>query len=154
MKLEEKKEQVWKEYERFKKDYALSLKSNKAFSELVTSIMDERGYTVEKLCELSGIDTRTIYRLRSGKIKNSKGEEREYLPHVKTIIAFSIACDLDMLMTITLLESLGLSFKRTSETHYAYCFLIVNCRGKSIDECNDMLRKLKIDEEYLLRHSS
>jgi len=147
-------EQVWNEYERFQADYARSKKHNKPFHEHVTEIMDENEITVEKLSELSGIDTRTILRLRSGKIKNRNGEYKEYLPHVKTVIAFSIACDLDMLMTITLLESLGLSFKKTSEIHYAYCYLIVNCRGKSIAECNEILQKLNINEEYLLRHSA
>ena len=141
---------VWEEYEKFKKDYERSLLNNKTFPEIVTSIMTDAGYTVENLSEVSGIDTRTIYRLRSGKIRNNKGEEKEYLPHLKTIIAFSIACDLDMLMTITLLESLGLSFKRTSEVHYAYCYLIVNCRGTSIQECNEVLKKLKVHSNYLL----
>ncbi len=149
MKPEEQKEQVWSEYERFKEDYERSKQHNKAFDVIVTEIMTEKSYTVEDLAEKSGIDTRTISRLRSGKIKSKNGE-REYLPHVKTIIAFCIACDLDMLMAITLLESLGLSFKRRSEIHYAYCYLITNCRGKSIDECNDVLGKLKIDEEYFL----
>lgn len=75
----------------------------------------------------------------------------EYLPTMKTIVAFCIACNLDILNTIALLESLGLTFKRTSKVHYAYSYLIVNCRGKSIPECNEILKKLEIDEADLLR---
>jgi predicted transcriptional regulator len=91
---------VWDEYAKFKADYERSLKHNKTFPQMVTEIMDERGYTIEKLGELSKIDTRTIYRIRSGKIKNKYGKEVDYIPYLKTIIAFCIACDLDMLMTV------------------------------------------------------
>ena len=150
MRLEDQKKEIWEEYDKFKADYECSLKHNKPFSVMVTEIMDEKGITIEKLSEKSAISVSTINRLRSGVIKNKYGEEVEYLPFTNTIVAFCIACDVDMLMTITLLESLGLSFKRTSEVQYAYCYLIINCRGKTIDECNKVLENLNIDEKYFL----
>ncbi|MCL2190176.1 MAG: helix-turn-helix transcriptional regulator [Defluviitaleaceae bacterium] len=150
--MQNKDESVWKSYEKFKKDYDLTLKNNKTCSEIVQEIMKDRGFTIEKLVEKSKLSTQTVHRLRSGRMKNNKGMETEYLPNHKTIIAFSIACELDMLMTITLLESLGYGFRRTSEVHYAYCYLIVHCRGESIDECNKALEKLGIAEPYHLRN--
>lgn len=143
-------ETAWLEYEKFKKDYELSLKNNRKFSDIVKEVMDREKLTIEKLQEKSKLDRRTICRLRSGKIK-SRIREMEYFPTMKTIIAFCIACNLDMLNAITLLESLGLTFKRTSKVHYAYCYLIINCRGKSIAECNAILKNFEINAEDLLR---
>lgn len=88
----------------------MSLKNNKTFSEIVNEIMEYKGLTIEALQEKSKIDRRTICRLRSGKIKTQK-RVMEYMPTMKTMIAFCVACNLDMLNTITLLESLGLSLK-------------------------------------------
>lgn len=146
----EEQERVWTEYNKFKKDYALSLKNNKPFPEIVKDIMSEKGLTIEALQEKSKIDRRTIFRLRSGLIK-SRTREMEYLPSIKTIVAFCVACDLDMLNAITLLESVGLSFKKTSMVQYAYCYLIMNCRGKTIYECNTVLKNFGIDKEDFLR---
>lgn len=146
----DKQEAVWTEYDKFKHDYDLSVENNKKFHEIVNDIMESKNLTVESLQRISKIDKRTIYRMKDGMIK-TKTREMEYLPTLKTIIAFCIACELDMLNAITLLESLGLSFKRTSKLHYAYCYLIINCRGKSICECNNILRDFGIDKEDLLR---
>lgn len=137
---------VWSEYNRFKKDYELSLKNNRTFPQIVKDIMQEKEFTIENLQEKSKIDRRTIFRLRSGIIK-TRTREMEYMPSMKTIIAFCVACDLDMLNAITLLESIGLSFRKTSMIHYAYCYLIINCRGKEIHECNMILENLGIDKE-------
>lgn len=141
---------VWAEYDRFKKDYENSLKTNIAFPIIVREFMDSSGLTIEALQAKSKIDRRTICRLRSGLIK-TKTREMEYLPNMKTIIAFCIACDLDVGNAITLLEALGLSFKRTSKIHYAYLHLITYCRGKTITECNNVLESFEIDREYFLR---
>ena len=112
--IEQAQDAAWTEYERFKKDYELSLKNNKAFPDIVKDIMD-------------------------------------YVPSMRSIVAFCIACNMDMLNTVTLLESLGLTFRRTSKVDYAYSYLIVNYRGKSIPECNEVLKILGIDDEDLLR---
>lgn len=146
----QKQEIAWEDYNKFKKDYGLSLKNNKTFSEIVNEIMDCKGLTIEALQEKSKIDRRTICRLKSGKIKTQK-RVMEYMPNMKTIIAFCVACNLDMLNTITLLESLGLSFKKTSLVDYAYCYLIANYSGKSIAECNAVLKNLGIDSNDFLR---
>jgi transcriptional regulator with XRE-family HTH domain len=121
--------------------------------EIVRSIMKDKGFTIEQLEAKSKIDRRTINHMRKGEIK-TKTRIMEYTPKEKTIVAFCITCDLDMLMAITLLESVGLTFKRTSKVHYAYCYLIVNCRGKPIEECNEILRGFEIEEEDLLREKA
>ena len=53
-------------------------------------------------------------------------------------------------MTQALLYSLGLGFNRFSKRDYAYTFLLTRCRGKTIDECNQILEKLGIEQKYWL----
>ena len=43
-----------------------------------------------------------------------------------------------------------LGFNRFSKRDYAYTFLLTRCRGKSIDECNEILKGLGIEERYWL----
>ena len=148
--IEQAQDAAWTEYERFKKDYELSLKNNKAFPDIVKDIMDREKLTIEKLVNKSLLDRQTINRFRTGKIK-TKTRVMDYVPSMRSIIAFCIACNMDMLNTVTLLESLGLTFRRTGKVDYAYSYLIVNYRGKSIPECNAVLKNLWIDDGYLLR---
>ena len=39
---------------------------------------------------------------------------------------------------------------RFNKNDYAYSFILTQCRGKSVDECNEILKKLGIEEGYLL----
>ena len=110
--IEQAQDAAWTEYERFKKDYELSLKNNKAFPDIVKDIMDREKLTIEKLVNKSLLDRQTINRFRTGKIK-TKTRVMDYVPSMRSIIAFCIACNMDMLNTVTLLESLGLTFRRT-----------------------------------------
>lgn len=148
--IEQAQDAAWTEYERFKKDYELSLKNNKAFPDIVKEIMRRENLSIDKLVNKSLLDKQTVNRFRTGKIK-TKTRVMDYVPSMKSIVAFCIACNMDMLNTVTLLESLGLTFRRTSKVDYAYSYLIVNYRGKSIPECNEVLKKLEIDNEDLLR---
>ena len=145
-----KNESVWEIHDSFMRDYNLSLKTNQKFHIIVNEIIDELKITNAELQARSELSMKTIYRMRSGKIKNNKGVYVDYTPCYESIIAFCIACDLDMLMAIKLLDSLGLSFQRTNIIHYSYCYLIINCRGKSIKECNVVLEKLKTGKEHHL----
>lgn len=42
-------ESAWTEYERFKKDYELSLNSNRKFSDIVKEIMSREGLSIDTL---------------------------------------------------------------------------------------------------------
>ena len=136
--------------EQFERDYNLSCKNNKTMSEIVNQIIRSTGYTLDELQEKSQIDRRTLYRLKTGTIKTKK-RTMDYFPSMKTLVAFSIACNLDLLNAETLLNSLGLAFNRTNKVHYAYWYIIKDCRGKSISDCNKVLKSLGIADDDLLR---
>ncbi len=53
-------------------------------------------------------------------------------------------------MTQALLNSLGLDFNRFNKRDYAYTLLLTRCRGKGIEECNEILEELGIEEKYWL----
>ena len=72
------------------------MKNNKAFPDIVKDIMDREKLTIEKLVNKSLLDRQTINRFRTGKIK-TKTRVMDYVPSMRSIIAFCIACNMDML---------------------------------------------------------
>lgn len=72
------------------------------------------------------------------------------LPKMYTLISVCVGYDLDLLMAQALLHSLGLGFNRNKKRDYAYSFLLTRCRGKSIQECNEILEKLGIEPKFWL----
>jgi len=142
-------EKMQEEIMRFKEEYAWISSKNNRYADLVVSIMDSLGMTIEELSQAANISTKTVCRIRSGTIKYN-GKLREYNPHMKTITAFCIACELNGLKSMTLFESLGTGFKKSSKTESAYHYIITNFRGKSVHECNDFLRVIGLPECDLL----
>lgn len=127
----------------FKKDYELFGKHIKDFGELVTSIIGtDTSYTFQ---QKTGLTRDMFYRLRSRANTNNP-------PKKNTIISFAVGYDLDIAMTRSLFVALGLDFNYHNDKDYAYIWLLTRCRGKDIEECNEILDNLNIDEKYQLGH--
>ena len=73
-----------------------------------------------------------------------------YQPKMYNLITICMGLGFDMPMTLTLLEPLGRSFIRTNKVHYAYCRLITDYRGASIEKCNEILKRFGISENNFL----
>lgn len=131
-------EKIVKQFER---DFANSTKYNKSFSEMIGEILE--GETYMSFAEKTKLSENQLYRLR-------KQVDEKNPPQRNTLISVCIAYDLDLMMTQALLHSLGLDFNRFNKRDYAYTFLLTRCRGKSIDECNEILKELGIEEKYWL----
>ncbi|MDB8711790.1 hypothetical protein [Mediterraneibacter gnavus] len=132
----------WRNLEKeFFEDYEKSTKYNKSFSELISEVLE--GETYMSFAEKTHLSENMLYRL-----KNQVDEKDP--PQRSTLISVSVGYHLDLMMTQALLYSLGLGFNRFSKRDYAYTFLLTRCRGKSIDECNDILEKLGIEQKYWL----
>jgi len=159
-------EKTWEMYDKFIEDFNRKKITFPPFNEQVLSIMDNTKVkyidkkqnekigklTNERLSEKSGLPERIITCFRTGKIKNNKGETLDYNPNYRDIVAFCIGCDLEFSTTMPLFHSAGLNLSRTSLLHQAYCYIMINCRGKEIKECNRVLRELKIEKkDELLR---
>lgn len=131
-------EKVVKQFER---DYANSTKYNKSFTEMIGEILE--GETYMSFADKTKLSENQLYRLR-------KRVDEKDPPQRNTLMSVCVAYDLDLMMTQALLHSLGLDFNRFNKRDYAYTFLLTRCRGKSIDECNEILKELGIEEKYWL----
>lgn len=125
----------------FKTDLDNSRNYNKSFREMLSDIL--KGETYMSFASKTGLSCNMFYRLLH------EVDEKDP-PQRSTLISVCVAYDLDLLMTQSLLESLGLGFNRFNTRDYAYSFLLTRCRGKDIDECNEILKELGVDKKYFL----
>lgn len=132
----------WSDLEKeFQRDYANSTKYNKSFRELITEILE--GESDMSFFYKTGLSPNMLYRIK-------KRVDQQDPPQRNTLISICIGYKLDILMTQALLYSLGLGFCHTNLRDYAYSFLLTRCRGKSVEECNEILKELGVAEKYYL----
>lgn len=132
----------WEKIENeFKRDYANSTKYNKSFRTLIREILD--GETDMSFSMKTGLSLNMLSRLRN------QVDEKDP-PQRSTLISVCVGYDLDLMMAQALLYSLGLGFNRFNKRDYAYSFLLTRCRGKSVEECNEILKEPRVEERYYL----
>lgn len=113
----------------------------KSFSTLINEIL--AGETEGTFSKKTGLSPNMFSRIR-------KYVDRKDPPQRNTLISIAVGYNLDFQITARLLESLGSGFILSNERDYAYQFILTNCRGKSVDECNEILADLGIEEKYWL----
>lgn len=132
----------WEKLENeFLNDYENSVRYNKSFRELINDVLD--GETYMSFANKTHLSENMLYRLKT------QSDEKDP-PKRNTLISVAVGYNLDLMMTQAMLHSLGLDFNRFNKRDYAYTFLLTRCRGKSIDECNEILEKLEIEQKYWL----
>ncbi len=132
----------WEKVEKdFHRDFANSTKYNKSFGEMIGEVLE--GESDMSFADKTELSANMLYRLR-------KQVDEKDPPQRNTLISVCIGYNLDLMMTQALLHSLGLDFNRFNKRDYAYSFLLTRCRGKSINECNEILERLGIEEKYWL----
>ena len=130
----------WQAIEKeFLRDYDNFSLYNKPFSELIGKVLD--GETYMSFANKTHLSENMLYRLK-------KQVDEKDPPQRSTIISVCVGYNLDIMMAQSLLYSLGLGFNRFSKRDYAYSFLLTRCRGKSVDECNEILKNLGIESKY------
>lgn len=134
-------EEFQKIEKQFHKDYDMYNKHMKSFRELINEILD--GETEGKFVRKTGLSNNMFSRIRTQIDKNNP-------PQRNTLMSVAIGYGLDYQLTAALLDSIGLSFILSNPRDYAYQFLLTNCRGKSVDECNEILEHLGVEEKYWL----
>lgn len=145
--LEITDEEKW--IEEFNRQFNISRENNKTFAEMIRPII-ERTNTYN-FCAKTELTEMTFSRFRCLVKPNSKSK---YLPKLNTFVAFCIGYEIDLPNAITLRRAYGRAFNVTDPVHYAYMYLISHYGGKPISECNDLLRKIGIEEKFLLRENS
>ncbi len=127
--------------QKFEENFELSKKNNKNFGEMFKTILEEKEITKEEFIQEVGLSGKTFDRYLSNTID----------PSLKSIISFAVAFELDMLNLITLLRAGGYGIDFTDRTQYAYSYLITDCSGMTITECNQVLKAIGIDKKDLLK---
>lgn len=113
----------------------------KSFNTLINEILD--GETEGTFAKKTGLSNNMFSRIRN--YVNKKDP-----PQRSTLISIAVGYNLDFQITARLLESLGSGFTLSNERDYAYQFILTNCRGKSVDDCNEILKCLGVEEKYWL----
>ena len=135
----------------FEDDFSRTRSYNHTYSELMRKLMMEQAvdYYGKPMIvdnkylfnEVTGLGYSTFYRIN---------RDASYIPSLATFVTLCMVYKLDISMAITLRETMGLIFSRTNRLHQAYCYLLVNCRGRSLSYCNKVLQSLSIEEKYFL----
>ena len=122
----------------FGTDYSRYNAHIKSFNTLINEILE--GETEGTFAKKTGLSPNMFSRIR-------KYVSKQDQPQRSTLMSISVGYNLDFQITARLLESLGLGFILSNKRDYAYQFLLTNCRGKSVDECNEILECLGIEEK-------
>lgn len=100
------------------------------FNEALVYLMKRNNVTVEALAEASGMEPKTIQRLRT---------DENYTSTLETIIAVCIGLHLHPLISEALINCSTFRLKLTTDLHVIYKHLLTSCYTKSIQECNETL---------------
>lgn len=141
----------------FQFDYEYTSRHTKSFSAIMKEIIEKEKATYfnakgEKIhdqisdrntfAEATGLGPSTYDRIKSG--------SDNYVPSLKTLMTLCMVYQLNMTMVRELRRSYGYDFNAKDRTHQAYIYLLVCCRGKSLNYCNQVLRALGVEEKYYL----
>lgn len=137
----------FKEWEAIKEEYRKDCNQlaqlNKPFGTLISELFEKEKINETIFADKTKLGVNMYQRLKH---KTSKSDP----PRMYTLISVCVGLNLSVSTAQTLLYSLGLDFQKTNEVHYAYTYLLTRCRGKSIGECNEILKGLGIAEKYRL----
>lgn len=125
----------------FDNDFSRYNQHIKSFPEYINEIL--AGETETSFSKKTGLSPNMLNRITKYVCRNDP-------PQRSTIMSIAVGYNLDYQITSKLLESLGLGYILSNPRDYAYQFLLTNCRGLTVDECNDVLDILEIEEKYFL----
>ena len=128
-------------YKQFHKDFKMYNKHVKSFRIMINEILE--GETESTFELKTGLSPNMFTRIRTQ-------VNRQNPPQRSTLMSVAVGYNLDYQLTAALLDSIGLAFILSNPRDYAYQFLLTNCRGKSVEECNEILSALGVEEKYWL----
>lgn len=126
---------------RYKEDCLNNQKIIKPFRELFADIVGTDTYNDFQV--KTGLGLSMFYALKDRTNKEdpcSKG----------TIVSICVGYNVGLQIAEELLRSLGSSFNPHGKRDSAYIVLLTEYRGKTVEECNELLEKLDIPKKYRL----
>lgn len=124
----------------FDENYELTADAQKTCGQIILAIMDKKGISSFRATQLTGLN-RSVFR----KLKDPAA----YIS-MPLVISISIGFGLDVHLTEYILESNRMCFNTNHRLDKAYIHLIEEHKGKSIEDCNAILRDLGIEEKDFL----
>lgn len=144
------KEEVIEKYEeeqeqqiisRYNEDYSNSQKMIKPFKEIFADIVGtDTPAEFEEKTGLRGQMLSTLKKWVNRETPSSKG----------TIVSVCVGYNVGLPIAQELLRSQGSSFNPHSKRDSAYIMLLTECRGKTVEECNEILKKIGIKKTFRL----
>jgi len=127
----------------FENNYMKETENVPEFRDLICDILKDE--TAKSFSEKTGL---TEYMFRRMKKEISRDDQ----PWRNSLMSVCVAYNVSLDKMEEMLHSLGLAFAPANKRDIAYRFLLTECKGKNVDECNEILRELGIEEKYLLGH--
>lgn len=119
---------------RFNQIYNLTQDINYTFGERFKKLCQHnKEITAKNFAERTGYSVQRFYRMNNGKTTS-----------METFVSFCVVFEIDIQNAVDLLRSLGIAFNPTNIAHCAYSYLISECKGKSLLECNEILKKVGV----------
>lgn len=127
--------------DQFEKDFKRYTDNVQSFSELITKILKDE--TEGTFARKTGLSPNMFSRMRNYISKDNP-------PKRTTLMSVCIGYEIDYPLAERLFDSLGVGFSYQNRRDYSYVYLLIHCRGKKIDECNELLKELGFEEKDLL----
>ncbi len=125
---------------KFEQDFDTVGQINYSFAEMFNKLLAHKQINKEEFLSEIGLSEDTFDNYTSG-----KGD-----PSLRGLTAFCIAFEIDNNSFLTLLRSGGYSINFKKKRDCAYAFLITDCQGMTIQECNEVLKEIGLKEHDLL----
>lgn len=160
MTLEEKEKKLsaaFDVYESFQKDFDYTNRHTKSFAESMWKIIEKEQATYlapngkqitthirdrNHFSEITGLGPSTYDRIKKGK--------DDYVPSIRTFMTLCMVYALNITVVRDLRHTYGYDFNAKNRLHQAYIYLLVNCRGRSLSYCNQVLKVLGVDHTDFL----
>jgi len=126
--------------EKFNNDFETVGTINYSFAEMFNKLLDYKQITKEEFLEEVGLSEETFENYSKGKKD----------PSLRGLTAFCIAFEIDNNSFLTLLRAGGYSINFKKKRDCAYSFLMTDCMGMTLQECNEILKKIGLEEHDLL----
>lgn len=124
----------------FDKEFAETAESQASYGQIVTGLMEKKKIDAKEASLLTGLNEYLFMNLDEpgGSIQK------------RFIISIAVGFHLDVHLTEYILESCGMRFCESSKVDKAYIYILENCKGRNIGDCNGVLRDLGIEGKDML----
>lgn len=124
----------------FERKYELTSDAQSTYGQIVLRIMSKMGIDAKKAEELTGLNRSLFHNL----------EKPDGVILKRFVVSIGVGFGLDVHSTEYMLESCGMRFNTNNRLDRAYILLLEEHKGKSIEDCNTILKELGVKGKDLL----